>query len=73
MLQSQTWYFTRDSQDLQKAARGWEAKRRTTESLLSDKAMLVLCAYPITAPRAADVTRTHQSIIKKRREESEAQ
>ena len=33
MLQSQAWYFIRDSPDLQKAARGWEAKRRTTESL----------------------------------------
>jgi DcmR-like sensory protein len=105
MLQSQTWYFTGDSPDLQKVARGWEAKladalARGYEGLrvaastpqleekhwaeffdyeerlnryLSDKAMLVLCAYPITAPRAADVTRTHQSTIKKRREESEAQ
>ena len=28
---------------------------------------------PITVPRAADVTRTHQSTIKKRREESEVE
>src|SRR5207302_5324577 len=34
---------------------------------LSDKAMLVLCAYPLAAPRAADVTRTHPSTIRKRR------
>src|SRR5207247_9325605 len=33
---------------------------------LSDKAMLVLCAYPVPAPRAADVTRTHPSTIRKR-------
>jgi len=26
ILQSQTWYFTGDSPDLQKVARGWEAK-----------------------------------------------
>ena len=26
VLQSQTWYFTGDSPDLQKVARGWEAK-----------------------------------------------
>ena len=105
IVRSQTWYVTGDSPDLQKVARGWEAKLadalgRGYEGLrvaasapqleekhwadffdyearlnryLSDKAMLVLCAYPITAPRAADVTRTHQSTIKKRREESEAQ
>jgi hypothetical protein len=34
---------------------------------LSDKAMLVMCAYPIVAPRAADVTRTHPSTIRKGR------
>src|SRR5437773_6471568 len=58
-------------------SRRWRAVgKRSEERLnryLSDKAMLVLCAYLITAPRAADVTRTHQSTIKKRREESEAQ
>lgn len=30
---------------------------------LSGKPMLVLCAYPIHTPRAADVARTHPSII----------
>jgi hypothetical protein len=33
---------------------------------LSDKAMLVLCAYSLATPRAADVTRTHPSTIGKR-------
>jgi hypothetical protein len=105
ILQSQTWYLTGDTLELQKVERGWEAKLadalgRGFEGLrvaasaprleekhwtqffdyeerlnryLSGKAMLVLCAYPITVPRAADVTRTHQSTIKKRREESEVE
>ena len=86
ILRSQTWYVTGDSPDLQKVARGWEAKLadalgRGYEGLrvaasapeleekqwadffdyeerlnhyLSDKAMLVLCAYSLAAPRAAD-------------------
>jgi hypothetical protein len=105
ILQSQSWYLTGDTLELQKVARGWEAKLadalgRGYEGLrvaasvpqldendwadffdyeerlnryLSDKAMLVLCAYPVTAPRAAEVTRTHQSTIKKRRKEWEVQ
>jgi len=40
---------------------------------LSDKTMLVLCAYPLPAPHAADVTRTHPSTIKKQRGEWEVQ
>jgi hypothetical protein len=39
---------------------------------LSDKAMLVVCAYPLHMPRAADVRRTHPSTIDKRRGKSEA-
>ena len=98
ILQSQTWYVTGGTPDLQKVARGWEAKLadalgRGCEGLrvaasapqleeqhwvdffdyeerlnryLSDKAMLVLCAYPLAAPRAADVTRTHPSTMRKR-------
>src|SRR3989442_2677151 len=98
ILQSQTWYFTGDSPDLQKVARGWQAKLadaldRGHEGLrvaasapqleekhwadffdyearlngyLSDKAMLVLCAYSLAAPRTATVTRTHPSTIRKR-------
>jgi len=97
-LRSQTWYVTGDTPDLQKVARGWDAKltdalHRGYEGLrvvasapqleekhwadffdyeerlnryLSDKAMLVLCAYPVPAPRAADVTRTHPSTIRRR-------
>ena len=103
ILRSQTWYVTGDSPDLQKVARGWEAKLadalgrgyeglRVTASApqleekhwaeffdyedrlnhyLSDKTMLVLCAYPLVAPRAADVTRTHPSTIRKGRGEWE--
>ena len=99
IVQSQTWYFTGDSPDLQKVARGWEAKLADALSrgyqgvrvaatapqlqadewkdffdyearlndYLSDKAMLVLCFYPMPAPRAADVSRTHPSTITKRR------
>jgi two-component system, sensor histidine kinase PdtaS len=105
ILQSQTWYLTGDSPDLQKVARGWEAKLADTlgrgyEGLrvaasvpqlnekdwddffdyemrlnhyLSDKAMLVLCAYPLASRRAADVTRTHPSTIKRLRGEWEMQ
>ena len=105
ILQSQTWYITGDTPDLQKVARGWEAKLadalgRGHEGLrvaasapqmeekhwtdffdyeerlnryLSDKAMLVLCAYPVLAPRAADVMRTHPSTIGKRHGEWEVQ
>jgi hypothetical protein len=40
---------------------------------LSDKTMLVLCAYPLPAPHAADVTRTHPSTITKRHGEWEVQ
>ena len=85
ILRSQTWYVTGDTPDLQKVARGWEAKLAASapqleekhwadffeyedrlNRYLSDKAMLVLCAYPLAAPRAAEVTRTHQSTITKR-------
>jgi hypothetical protein len=97
LLQSQTWYLTGDSPDLQKVARAWEVKladalARGYEGLrvvasapqleekdwaeffdyearlnhyLADKAMLVLCAYPVPAPREANVTRTHPSTIKR--------
>jgi hypothetical protein len=99
ILRSQTWYMTGDSPDLQRVARGWEAKLtdaldRGYEGLrvaatvpqlkekdwadffeyeerlnryLADKAMLVLCGYPLPARHAADVTRTHPSVVKKAR------
>jgi len=41
-------------------------------SYLSDKAMLVLCLYPVPAARAADVARTHPSTVMKRHGEWEA-
>jgi len=104
ILRSQTWYFTGDSPDLQKVARGWEdrladALRRGHEGLrvaasaprldakdwadffdyearlnayLADKAMLLLCFYPVPAGRAADVSRTHPSTVRKRHGEWEA-
>ncbi len=34
---------------------------------LADKAMLVLCFYPVPADRAADVSRTHPSTVSRRR------
>lgn len=98
ILQSQMWYFAGDSPDLQKVARGWEAKladalgrrhdglrvaasvprleandwadffgyEEQLNSYLSDKAMLVLCAYPLPTRHAADVARTHPSAVIKR-------
>src|ERR687892_591951 len=76
ILRSQTWYLTGDTPDLQKVERAWEAKH-WAEFLdyedrlnhhLTEKAMLVLCAYPIGTPRAGDVTRSHASIIQKQRD-----
>lgn len=98
ILHSWTWYFTGNTPDLQKVARGWEAKltdalarghdglrvaasvprlkAKDREQLfdyearlngyLADKAMLVLCAYPFAVGRAADVARTHPSVVMKR-------
>ncbi len=98
VLQSRTWYFTGDTPDLQKVARGWETKltdalarghdgmrvaasapqleakdwedffryEARPNSYLSDKAMLVVCAYPLAAGCAADVGRTHPSAVVKR-------
>jgi hypothetical protein len=107
ILQSRTWYFTGDTPDLQKVARGWEAKladalgrghdglrvaasapaledkdwdgfldyEAKLNAWVADKAMLVLCAYPLRAGRAADilrVARTHPSAVVKRDSEWEA-
>jgi DcmR-like sensory protein len=87
ILQSRTWYFTGDTPDLKKVARGWETKlgdalarghdgmrvaasaprleakdwndffdyEARLNGYLSDKAMLVLCAYPVPAARAAEI------------------
>ena len=38
---------------------------------LTEKAMLVLCAYPLGTPRAGDVTRSHAPIIQKQRDKWE--
>jgi len=53
---------------------GGEARRRfrsydyeaQLNAYLADKAMLVLCFYPVPAGRAADVSRTHPSTVSKR-------
>ena len=104
VLESQTWYITGDSPDLQKVANGWEAKladalERGYDGLrvaasaphlqdkdwadfldyedrlngyLSDKAMLVMCVYPLASTRASDITHTHPTVIKKQRGEWKA-
>jgi hypothetical protein len=104
ILQSRTWYFSGDSPDLEKVARGWQAKLddalgrgldglrvaasaphleakdwadffRYEEQLngyLSDRAMLLLCIYPLRGVSAADVGRAHPSSVVKRHGKWEA-
>ena len=47
----------------------YEARLNT---YLADKAMLVLCFYPVPSDRAADVSRTHPSTVRKQDGEWEA-
>jgi hypothetical protein len=107
IFHSKTWYFTGDTPDLQKVARGWETRlaealtrgydgmrvvaivpgldakewegfldyESTLDAWVADKAMLLLCAYPLARRRAADilrVARTHPAAVVKRDGEWEA-
>jgi len=61
ILQSQTWYFTGDSPDLHKVARGWEAKLADAVGRGHDGLRVARGAAPSAAGASHSMTRSARS------------